>query len=276
MVTQVKNAKKRKIDCTYPSALLNLAVEETIARNFSTGSQTQPTVRLWVNPKSVILGRFQSVRSEVDLVQCHLNDVQIARRFTGGGAVFHDEGTLNFTITSARPESSLLEFQEANLRLVLDALGNLGVRCSASSPNSILVEGRKICGAACAVGIDFGIWHCSVLVDTNVQLLESTLAPSRSKANSRFVRSKWQPVTTLSIALRRRVGVGEVMRTLESTIEERFGRNLEASGLSTEEEECLQVLYTQKYSLDEWNMEGERGFVYGKESGRANHTTIAV
>ena len=275
-MTQAKNATRRKLNCTYPSAFLNLAVEETIGRNFSIGSRTQPTIRLWVNPKSVILGRFQSVRSEVDLVQCHLNDVQIVRRFTGGGAVFHDEGTLNLTITSARPESSLLEFQETNLRLVLDALDKLGVRCSASPPNSILIKGRKICGAACAVGINFGIWHCSVLVDTDVQLLESTLAPSRSKTKSRFVRSRWQPVTTLSHVLCRRVDVSEVALILESTVEARFGNKLESSGLSTEERECLQVLYTQKYSLDEWNMEGERGFVYWKERGRANYTTIAV
>jgi lipoate-protein ligase A len=267
----------RKLNVSYPSAFMNLAVEEAIARVFSAGLQTQPTVRLWINPKAVVLGRFQEAAAEVDLAQCDLSDVQIARRFTGGGSVYHDEGTLNFTLVSRRSESSsIVGCQETNLRLVAEALECLGLRCSLLLPNSILTDGRKVCGAAAAAGKDFTLWHCSVLVNTDTRLLELALAPSKSAKPSRFVRSKWRPVTTVVKALSKPISVDEVARSLERTLEKNFGAELEAKPLSTEEERYSETLHTEKYSLDEWNLKGELGYILGRRKGRGDHTTIAV
>jgi lipoate-protein ligase A len=245
---------------------MNLAVEEAIVRVFSAGVQTQPTIRLWVNPKAVVLGRFQEAPAEVDLAQCDLSDVQVARRFTGGGSVFHDEHTLNFTIVSRRPETlSILEFQEINLRLVTEALEYLGLRCAVSLPNSIVIDERKLCGAAAAVGKHFTLWHCSILVDTDTHLLELALAPSKFTTPSRFVRSRWQPVTTVSKALSKPISVDEVARSVERSVEKNFGCELEAKRLSREEERYSEAVYTRKYSLDEWNLKGELGRLWDEE-----------
>jgi lipoate-protein ligase A len=267
----------RKLTERQNSVFLNLAVEEALTRSMSTGLQTQPTIRLWVNPKAVVVGRFQEVGDEVDLAQCRLDGVQVARRFTGGGTVYHDERTLNFTIAGPHPESvSILRLHEINLQLVGDALRYVGLDCTISPPNSILIHGRKVCGAAAAVGMHFALWHCSILVDSDTRLLERTLAPGRSSTASRFVRSVRRPVTTLAEALSRPTSIGEVADSLERSLQTNFGVELESGQLSRNEEKISEALFTQKYSSDEWNMKGKAGLQASEEKGRANHTTIAV
>jgi lipoate-protein ligase A len=254
-----RQSKWRVLKESHPSAFRNLAIEEAIARTFSTGIQSHSSVRLWTNPKATILGRFQEAANEVNLTECYSNDCQIARRFTGGGTVFHDERTLNFSILREHADPLSPSFQTDNLRLILHALTQLGIKGSISPPNSILVEGRKVCGAAAAVGKNFVLWHCSILVDTNLKLLELTLTPNKA-SNSRFVRSKWQPVTTLSKTLSRPVGLEEVAIAIERSVESYFAIELEAKGLSREEQKFAEALYLNKYSSDEWNIRGNLGF----------------
>jgi len=247
----------RKLRLSYSSAFKNLAVEEAMARAFSTG--TQPSIRIWINPKAVVVGRFQEVANEVDLTQCESNQCQVARRFTGGGTVFHDDGTLNFSIVTGRAEGSTLGFLEANTRVTLDFLAALGITGTVNPPNSILVEGHKVCGAASAVGKNFALWHCSILVNTNLQLLERTLAPSKT-STSRYVRSRWQPVTTLSKLLSKPLSIDEVAQAIERSVERHFGIELEDGRISVEEGRLTEALFREKYMSDLWNLKGNRGF----------------
>ena len=249
----------RKLRLSYSSAFKNLAVEEAMARAFSTGTQTKPSIRIWINPKAVVVGRFQEVANEVDLIQCELNQCQVARRFTGGGTVFHDDGTLNFSIVTGRADGSTLDFLESNTRVTLDSLAALGITGTMNPPNSILAEGHKVCGAASAVGRNFTLWHCSILVNTNLQLLELILAPSKT-TTSRYVRSRWQPVTTLSKLLSKPLSIDEVAQAIEQSVERHFGIELEEGGISVEEGRLTEALFREKYMSDLWNLKANRGF----------------
>jgi len=255
---------------------MNIAVEEAMTHAFSAGVQLHPTVRFWVNPKAAVVGRFQEVAAEVNVAHCELSNVSVVRRFTGGGTVFHDESTLNFTILNGRGrrEISPLGFQEVNMRLVREALSSFGVHCVISPPNSILIDERKVCGAAAAVGKCFTLWHCSILVDTNTKLLAQVLAPSKSRSPSRFVRSNWQPVTTLSSALTQPIGVRKVEDCIRTSVEKSLGVRLRKDQLSKEEVESAQSLYDTKYSSNVWNMNGNLGSDIERKAG--DHTTIAV
>jgi lipoate-protein ligase A len=95
-------------------------------------------------------------------------------------------------------------------------------------------------------------------VETDRQLLEAVLAPSKSAAKSRFVHSKWQEVTTLAEALSRPISVDEVAGSLERTIRARVATELQDGSLSITEERCCEALYSLKYSTGEWNMRGNR------------------
>jgi lipoate-protein ligase A len=258
----------RMLTLSYDSPFMNLALEEALARkNCSDNLQCPPTVRFWKNPNSVVMGRFQEGAAEVDFEECNLSQVQVARRFTGGGTVFHDEGTLNCTVVTKPADSpSVLKFQERNMRVVLDALGNLGLDCSLSAPNSILADGRKLCGAAAALGRTFAFWHCSIMVTTKTRLLERVLSPSKAKNLTQFVHSKWTPVTTISSALSKPISIDDVKHSLITAIQNQLGVELELGPLSAAEEECSKWLLARKYSCNEWNLDGNRHGEYGKES----------
>jgi lipoate-protein ligase A len=267
MVAEANSDNWRILDLSYASVFQNLALEEALARSTRL-PEFRPTVRCWVNSPSVVLGRFQETSSEVDVTLCEEKNVQIGRRFTGGGAVFHDKGNLNFTIVTRRKERiTLTELHEAASSIVLDALRGLGLKPTFLSPNSILIGGRKVTGAAAALGRDFAVWHSSTLVSTNVDTLKLVLAPSEKAHGTRFVRSRWQPVTTLQAALGRRVSLADVKAQLMRSVENSLGVRLEVGTLSAEEDNRCDRLYRRKYSLPAWNVYGNCGEHIESEEG---------
>lgn len=246
----------RILDHSCESVFQNLALEETLAQSTS-WNEFRPTVRLWVDPPAVIVGRFQDVKTEVDTAICEQNDVQIARRFTGGGAVFHDEGNLNLTAVTKRTQRiPPTKLHEKYSSIVMDALGKLGVKASFFPPNSILVSGRKLSGGAAALGNHFTFWHSSILISTDTDLLERVLLPSRKMTLTRFIRSRWQQVTTLQAVLRKPVRIEEVKHQLARSLETILGISLEIDDLRSDEKERLASLHAQKYSSAQWNLYG--------------------
>jgi lipoate-protein ligase A len=247
----------RLLEQSYGSVFQNLAIEEALARS-ALSPTFRPTIRLWVNPQSVILGRFQKASIEVDTSLCQQSGIQIARRFTGGGAVYQDEGNLNLTLVIQQGERHtqprLIETASA---IVLDALLSFGLKGNFLAPNSIMLGERKISGGAAAYGYGFTLWHGSLLVSTNIDTLESVLAPSRQKHTTHYVRSRWHPVTTLEAAVGRKVSVEEVQSKLTESAQEILGAKLEADGLRADEKKWFTSLYTRKYSLPNWNNNGE-------------------
>ena len=248
----------RLLDLSYDSAFKNLALEEALART-PHRETVLPTVRLWTNCPAAVLGRFQEALCEVDLGLCESRNVQVTRRFTGGGAVFHDNGTLNFTVlTEPAHGLGVGKLHEIYSRLIMVALRGLKLNCSFSPPNSILVDGRKVCGAAAAIGKHFALWHGSILVSTDIRLLEEILAPSRRALSTRFVRSQWKPVTTIEAALGSKIGLLEVKSQLLRSFATEVDGTLVEGVLTPDEEDYLQMLLSGKYSSAEWNLYGNR------------------
>lgn len=224
-----------------------------------------------------MIGRFQEVSAEVDVDFCQRNNIQIGRRFTGGGAVFHDQGNLNITIVTQRQRGmSLSQFHETNCTVITNVLDMLDAGCRYVPPNSIEIAGKKVSGAAAALGRDFAFWHASILVSTNEQMLNEVLQPSRTYRRSDFVRSRWQPVTALNSVLRTQVSVEEVKQLLVGSCESCFKMELEAGDLTHEERQLMESLHDRKYSSGEWNIHGHcwNSGIERKDGG--THTTIAV
>lgn len=246
----------RFLDLSLPSVAENLALEEALAHS-TCSTSFLPTLRLWTNPPAVVVGRFQNVNSEVDVDLCLRKEVAIARRFTGGGAVFHDEGNLNLTIVTRRPERNhVTEFQRNGSSMILKLLDSLRLQGTFVSSNSVHVGGKKIAGGAAAVGRDFVLWHASILVSTNTDLLSELLAPSRRNEESKFIRSRWHPVTTLVAALGKPVSVEEVKNQLKVATESSFGVGLSSGVLQDDEKERMILLHEGKYSTEQWNLCG--------------------
>lgn len=245
----------RLLDVSYDSVYRNLALEEALISCYELDGEN-PKIRLWSNPPSIVVGRFQDVRLEADVSLCAKNGIKIARRFTGGGTVYHDQGNLNFTLISREPVVNLQDVQQRNISILKDTIRRLGIESTITPPNSISVDGRKISGASAAVRHKCILWHASLLVSTDLEIIRQVLSPSRENFPSTRVRSRWQPVTNLQTLLSRTVEMSEVKGQIINTIENMFDIRLRRSQVSSNEESLTDHLHHLKYSTAEWNNEG--------------------
>jgi len=269
MQTMVKQERSsdtwRILDLSYASPFQNLALEEALIQGDQSDNFT-PTIRVWVDPPTAVIGRFQHVPSEVDIDFCEENNIQIARRLTGGGAVYHDEGTLNFTIVTPKPESiSLLEYHRINASVIQDWLNELGLKSEFIPPNSIEFSGKKISGAAAGFSRKLSLWHSSILISTDVPMLTRALSPSRRDSNTTHVRSRWRPVTTLEEALGRHIPLNEGKACLLQSFQKLKDSKLEPLPLSHAEEQRMFTLFSGKYSSWEWRNLGTWQAINGGE-----------
>jgi len=153
------------------SPTLNLASEEYL---FS--ERTDDLLFLYVNEPSVIIGCNQAIRNEVDLDFCLKNDIQIVRRMSGGGAVFHDFGNLNFCFISNKinGESSL---NNDFLQPIVAVLNEQRVPVTIGKRKDLWLENNyKITGTASHVGKSRELHHGTLLYNTNIDMLEQSLS----------------------------------------------------------------------------------------------------
>ncbi len=263
--TLAGQSRWRILDHSFDSAAQNLSLEEALVR-------TQPskrhiaTMRLWVNPSSIILGRFQDPTYEADIEFCRRNGIEIARRFTGGGTVFEDAGTLNVTLVNQRQDSMRLpDFRQSCALILVRFLASIGLAAQFAPPNSILVSGKKIAGAAAGLKQRLSLWHASILVSTDIQMLTRTLAPSRHVIETHgYVHSNWMPVTSVQDELTERVDVTTAKLRLISSFEESTSASTYVGDLTSDEKEICHRLFDEKYSKDHWNLHGHEGVKAGE------------
>lgn len=147
----------------------------------------EPLFYLWQNRPSVIVGANQQIHTEVNLEYLNSNDIAIVRRVTGGGAVYHDFGNLNYTIVG--PTDELERDYPAYASLMQQALQRLGIPAMLSGRNDILVEGRKVSGFAKRVVKNRLMVHGTLMYDVNLEQLTQALTPSASKLASKGIES---------------------------------------------------------------------------------------
>jgi len=151
---------------------------------------------LWQNAPSVIIGRNQNAYAEVDHCFAKEHGIRIARRITGGGAVYHDSGNVNYSFISPAEKEGTLDF-EAFSAPILNALSSLGIHASLSGRNDIEVDGKKISGnAQHRVGHRL-LHHGTLLFAVDTATLEAVLRPNREKLKARAIRSVSARVTDL-------------------------------------------------------------------------------
>ncbi|MGD0422851.1 MAG: biotin/lipoate A/B protein ligase family protein [Candidatus Bathyarchaeia archaeon] len=244
----------RLLDINYDSVYRNLALEEALIA--SQQPAETPKIRIWFNPPAIVTGRFQDVHLEADTTLCTRKSITIARRFTGGGTVYHDHGNLNVTMVTWEPIIDLQTIQHRNIAIIKETLLRMGVESAITNSNSISVEGKKISGASLAVKRNLVLWHASLLVSTDLLTVTQILSPSRKQFTTNRVRSRWQPVTNLQTALSRPVETAEVKEQILNTVQDMFDARLRISQLSPSEENMTTRLHDSKYSTAEWNNEG--------------------
>ena len=172
----------------------NLALEEVMA-----GQADAPFVMLWRNRPSVIIGRNQNACREFDSAYAREHGIVAVRRMTGGGAVYHDLGNLNYSIFAFETDANRRYVDFAPFAApVLSALRTLGVDAEFSGRNDILVGGRKVSGSAKSVHAGRILFHGTLLFDVDFDVMAAVLTPPQAKIEAKGVASVRARVANLN------------------------------------------------------------------------------
>ncbi len=160
----------------------NLATEAFLMEKLQSGTNA---LFLWRNAPTVVIGRYQNPFIECNLGNMDRDGVKLARRFSGGGAVYHDLGNLCFTFIRPKDQFS----KERNFSIVAKALKSLGLHTEVSGRNDILANGAKISGNAFQITTDRVCHHGTLLFDCALDVLPFYLTPDIIKLESHGVKS---------------------------------------------------------------------------------------
>jgi lipoate-protein ligase A len=235
---------------------LNLSFEEALYRTF-TGKGG--VLRFWRNDKVVVIGRHQCAALEVNANALREKNIKLVRRFTGGGAVYHDLGNINYALAVGRDAAgvrSIVELFRLVGEAVADALESLGVKgASYRALNDIEVNGMKISGLAGASSLGKLFVHGALLVASDLAILGQVLRVSKEKlSDKRFVKSKVKRVATLEEVLGRRVAPEEVYAAIADSLAEKLKLEKVEGRVSRKEIERAVQLYRERYSKVSWNL----------------------
>lgn len=188
----------------------NLAIEDFLVNQYC--KKEEIILFLWQNDNSVVLGRNQSANIECDLEYAHNNHILIGRRLSGGGAVFHDKGNLNYTFVSPNELFS----REVFGSIVIQSLRNCGLNAEHTGRNDIVIDGLKVSGMAYYEGKDCSFLHGCLMVDVNVNILEKVLTVPSGKIESKGIKSLRARVRNLN-EFKHELNIGLIKKNIIQT-----------------------------------------------------------
>jgi len=233
----------------------NMAFEEALARIVSVGVIEEPCLRIWRNREAIVIGYMRNVEDEVDVELANKWGIPIVRRFTGGGAVYHDLGNINYTIVikpREKIEKPINYLYSKLLNGILLALRKLGLNPYVENVNDIVVNGRKVSGTAATLFWNIVFLHGSLLVNTNLGKLRRVLKiPPRSRFAREVSPVKYN-VENISSFLGK-VSTKEVIENIISSYEELFKAEAYLDKPSSLELRLANLLFKERYAKKTWN-----------------------
>src|SRR3989338_934619 len=233
------------------SAAINMATDEAVLEHVAK-KESPPTIRFYQwQPSAVSIGYFQSLVQEVNQSECVLRGIEIVRRSTGGGAVFHDSaGEITYSLIAPEnlfPKGITESYREICGRLA-QVLQNIGVNAEFKPINDILVDGKKISGNAQTRKNGVLLQHGTILFDPDIATMFSVLNVGKEKISDKFIQSANQRVTRLvSHTDRPR---SEIMAAIEHAL--LCGAPSKTTPLSLSERKKTLALAGQKYGSFQW------------------------
>lgn len=221
----------------------NLALEEHLLREVKQG---QVILYLWQNQNTVVIGRNQNAWKECRCTELEQAGGKLARCLSGGGAVFHDLGNLNFTFIMDKEKYDL----EKQLRVILEAVRKFGINAEFTGRNDLTVDGRKFSGNAFYFERDRAYHHGTILINVDVDKLSKYLQVSKQKIVSKGVDSVRARIGNLSL-YRPDITIEKMNQALMESFQELYGKSSEQPLTIDNSSYELQGLY-QKYSSWEW------------------------
>lgn len=231
-------------NCTDPA--WNLALDEYLFTHFP-----GEVLTLWRNGPSVIIGKNQNALEEIDLDFVRAHQIPVIRRLTGGGAVFHDLGNINYTLVQPCGAGDFNNYAKFT-KPIVDFLATLGVRAELSDRNDLLVDGQKFSGNAQAARDGRILHHGTLLFSADLTRLAGALRPRDIKLESKGIRSVSSRVTNLAAHLPAPMVVEEFLDRLRAFFLETVP-GLTPCALTEDDRAAVDTLREEKYGTWDWN-----------------------
>lgn len=242
------------IDNRITDIYFNLAAEEYFLKN-----SQENIFMLWQSDSSIVIGKHQDVFNEVNTDFAENNQIKIARRFSGGGAVYHDLGNLNLTFIETNAQVNFDDFSERITRM----LASLGIKAMTDERRGLHVDGLKISGSAQSIHKNRVLYHATLLISSDLKKLTTSLegltehkttnTKSRRKVTVQSVKS---PVTNLSEHLPQPIDLNSLKNYIID-----YYKNLNSGSriyeLSPKDIDNIDELKSIKYANQTWIYDSE-------------------
>ncbi|WP_374711602.1 lipoate--protein ligase [Symbiobacterium terraclitae] len=225
----------------------NLAFEEYV---FEKLDRSRSYFILWQNENTIVVGRHQNTYEEINQQYVEEHGIRVVRRLSGGGAVYHDSGNLNYTFIvdkDAAPDFNFAVFTVP----VIKTLEQIGVKAEFTGRNDLTIDGKKFSGNAQYVRHGRILHHGCIMLDSNIEVVSNALRVKEAKFQSKGVKSVRSRVTTINAHAPRPVTMEEFKRLLKGYILQAEG--LEPMELTPRQLAEVRRLRDAKYATWEWN-----------------------
>lgn len=228
----------------------NLALEEYALKYIDTD---EDILILWQNQKSIIIGRNQNVFEEVNFNFVHQYNIPIIRRISGGGAVYHDLGNLNYSFITSHLKDNLSNYKKFTAP-VIEFLNKLGVKAEFYGKSDIKVFGQKISGNAQSYHKNRMLHHGTLLFESNLEHLKLALKPKDDSFNSKSVKSNRSDVTNIRPLLKYDLSIDSFKMLLYQELLKTDDIKKYIIPMTDQDKLKINTLILEKYDLKSWNI----------------------
>lgn len=228
---------------------INLAIEEYSLKYLD---PNESYLLFYINEPSIIIGKNQNTIEEINTTYVEENHIHVVRRLSGGGAVYHDKGNLNFSFITKDDGNSFHNFKKFT-EPVVKALEKLGVKAEMSGRNDIIAsDGRKISGNAQFSTRGRMFSHGTLLFDSEIDSVVSALKVKKDKIESKGIKSIRSRVANISEYLEEKITITQFRELLLRNIFD-GAENIPTYKLTEEDWEKINEISKERYQNWDWN-----------------------
>ena len=224
----------------------NIATDEYILKYME-----EDCFMLWRNDNAIIVGKYQNTLSEINYDYVRENNISVVRRMSGGGAVYHDLGNLNFSFTKSGADSNLTDFEKFT-KPIVDVIRSLGVDARFEGKNDLMIDGRKFSGNAAHIYKNKILHHGTILFASEMRNVAEALRINPVKYQDKAQKSVPKRVTNISEHLREPMTVKEFTEKVMDYVLSIYPDS-RLYQFTEEDLAIIRKLRDEKYATHEWN-----------------------